>query len=362
MVYINNIKYACSSCIRGHRSSLCDHENRQLFEIKRKGRPVSQCLPISSARAKRSFRAKCLCKDYIGKVKEFSDSQKLVFKTSKKNHKIVLETTEDKGVHEGVRKNKTFTKDLYINTSELDFNGLNKFKQFHHFPVKLQMLNSADVSKCAIGAVSNETCDFSPKIYTQSFDFNPSFYFNSNFPSGIFSYYNSQYSNTHIYPPLIGKNGSDCSAVSNDTNFYQTCNKLEYENLNTISNYSMPSEIKENFQESFTPVFFDHTQSSRVQNNNSNIEISEPFMKSQTVIDDFQNFEIPETYYELDCSKVGSKCTCTSVCQCTNCYTHDNNTINNILQNIPQERALLDTYIISRRKPSYIIPEMNTRI
>ncbi|KAI9268726.1 copper fist DNA binding domain-containing protein [Sporodiniella umbellata] len=42
-MYINGLKYACSTCIKGHRSSSCSHVDRPLFEIRKKGRPASQC-------------------------------------------------------------------------------------------------------------------------------------------------------------------------------------------------------------------------------------------------------------------------------------------------------------------------------
>ncbi|KAJ7306672.1 copper fist DNA binding domain-containing protein, partial [Mycena albidolilacea] len=42
-VLISSKKYACETCIKGHRSSACKHTDRPLFEIKKKGRPVTQC-------------------------------------------------------------------------------------------------------------------------------------------------------------------------------------------------------------------------------------------------------------------------------------------------------------------------------
>lgn len=43
MVFINEVKYACERCIRGHRVSGCSHTNATLKRIKRKGRPTGQC-------------------------------------------------------------------------------------------------------------------------------------------------------------------------------------------------------------------------------------------------------------------------------------------------------------------------------
>jgi hypothetical protein len=43
MVLINEKKYACATCIKGHRVSGCTHTERPLFEVKKKGRPATQC-------------------------------------------------------------------------------------------------------------------------------------------------------------------------------------------------------------------------------------------------------------------------------------------------------------------------------
>ena len=61
MVYINSVKYACQNCIRGHRSTNCHHTERPLFEIKKKGRPVSQCPHCRQLRKIRDNHARCEC-------------------------------------------------------------------------------------------------------------------------------------------------------------------------------------------------------------------------------------------------------------------------------------------------------------
>ncbi|EMG47382.1 MAC1 Metal-binding activator 1 [Candida maltosa Xu316] len=40
MILIDDIKYACMECVRGHRSSLCKHHQRPLLQVRSKGRPV----------------------------------------------------------------------------------------------------------------------------------------------------------------------------------------------------------------------------------------------------------------------------------------------------------------------------------
>ncbi|KAI0960939.1 hypothetical protein AcV7_000176 [Taiwanofungus camphoratus] len=61
MVFVNNQKFACESCIKGHRSSSCAHTDRPLFEIKRKGRPVSQCEKCRELRKTKRMHNKCNC-------------------------------------------------------------------------------------------------------------------------------------------------------------------------------------------------------------------------------------------------------------------------------------------------------------
>jgi len=74
---ISSTKYACETCIKGHRSSTCKHTDRPLFEIKRKGRPVTQCDHCRELRKTKQVHVKCLCE-----LKE--DPTKAVTPTSKK--------------------------------------------------------------------------------------------------------------------------------------------------------------------------------------------------------------------------------------------------------------------------------------
>lgn len=61
MVFVNNQKFACESCIKGHRSSSCQHTDRPLYEIKKKGRPVSQCNKCRELRRTKRMHNKCNC-------------------------------------------------------------------------------------------------------------------------------------------------------------------------------------------------------------------------------------------------------------------------------------------------------------
>ncbi|KAJ7216311.1 hypothetical protein GGX14DRAFT_441107 [Mycena pura] len=60
-VLISSKKYACETCIKGHRSSACKHTDRPLFEIKKKGRPVTQCEHCRELRKTKQVHVKCIC-------------------------------------------------------------------------------------------------------------------------------------------------------------------------------------------------------------------------------------------------------------------------------------------------------------
>ncbi|KAG8923276.1 hypothetical protein FRC02_011240 [Tulasnella sp. 418] len=61
MVFLGDKKFACATCIKGHRSSTCTHTTRPLFEIRAKGRPVSQCEHCRELRKTKQVHVKCEC-------------------------------------------------------------------------------------------------------------------------------------------------------------------------------------------------------------------------------------------------------------------------------------------------------------
>ncbi|KAH7135505.1 hypothetical protein B0J11DRAFT_161304 [Dendryphion nanum] len=69
MPVIEGEKYACISCIKGHRVSGCLHNDRELHHINPKGRPVKQCEHCRGARKSKSHHAKCDCGDKKDKDK-----------------------------------------------------------------------------------------------------------------------------------------------------------------------------------------------------------------------------------------------------------------------------------------------------
>jgi len=58
---IKGEKYACEACVRGHRVSNCQHSDRPLQHINKKGRPVSQCSHCRTLRKSRSAHVRCDC-------------------------------------------------------------------------------------------------------------------------------------------------------------------------------------------------------------------------------------------------------------------------------------------------------------
>ncbi|VUG20068.1 DEBR0S6_07184g1_1 [Brettanomyces bruxellensis] len=61
MIIINNMKYACERCIRGHRASTCNHRDAKLIMIKPKGRPSTQCPHCKELRKLKNSHVACNC-------------------------------------------------------------------------------------------------------------------------------------------------------------------------------------------------------------------------------------------------------------------------------------------------------------
>ena len=61
MVIIDDKKYSCKACIRGHRASSCKHTDRELVPVRPKGRPVTQCPKCRDLRKTKHSHVKCQC-------------------------------------------------------------------------------------------------------------------------------------------------------------------------------------------------------------------------------------------------------------------------------------------------------------
>ncbi|KAL8993039.1 MAG: hypothetical protein Q9188_007434 [Gyalolechia gomerana] len=70
---IDGEKWACEACVRGHRVSNCQHSDRPLTHINKKGRPVSQCPHCRGLRKARASHVKCECGEKPHSKEECSD-------------------------------------------------------------------------------------------------------------------------------------------------------------------------------------------------------------------------------------------------------------------------------------------------
>ncbi|KAJ6605107.1 copper fist DNA binding domain-containing protein, partial [Mycena sp. CBHHK59/15] len=62
MILVNNQKFACEPCIKGHRAFSCAHSGRPLFQVAKKGRPrVPLCAKCRAVREAREPHSTCLC-------------------------------------------------------------------------------------------------------------------------------------------------------------------------------------------------------------------------------------------------------------------------------------------------------------
>ncbi|KAK3642397.1 hypothetical protein LTR56_010750 [Elasticomyces elasticus] len=61
VIKADGTKWACQSCLKGHRVSGCSHTDRELTLVPKKGRPVTQCQHCRAERKKRSAHVSCEC-------------------------------------------------------------------------------------------------------------------------------------------------------------------------------------------------------------------------------------------------------------------------------------------------------------
>ncbi|KAL9604691.1 MAG: hypothetical protein Q9219_000411 [cf. Caloplaca sp. 3 TL-2023] len=94
---IDGEKWACEACVRGHRVSNCQHSDRPLTHINKKGRPVSQCPHCRGLRKARASHVKCECGEKPHGKEECSDL------ASQSDHGEIasVETSLDSGATDG---------------------------------------------------------------------------------------------------------------------------------------------------------------------------------------------------------------------------------------------------------------------
>ncbi|KAG2203511.1 hypothetical protein INT46_010890 [Mucor plumbeus] len=89
---INGEKWACETCIKGHRATHCKHIDRKLISIKKKGRPATQCKRCRELRVLRQLHVKCDCEDSgLGATKKNNNNNNsniIISSVPKKKKKI----------------------------------------------------------------------------------------------------------------------------------------------------------------------------------------------------------------------------------------------------------------------------------
>ncbi|CAJ0902310.1 21788_t:CDS:2 [Entrophospora sp. SA101] len=77
-----------ATCIKGHRSTSCQHKDRVLLKIKGKGRPITQCTHCRELRKTQRVHIKCNCVERAKKVMTVDNSLTLYSSQSKSDLSI----------------------------------------------------------------------------------------------------------------------------------------------------------------------------------------------------------------------------------------------------------------------------------
>jgi len=137
-------KYACEACVRGHRVSNCQHADRALQHIAKKGRPVSQCTHCRTLRKSRSAHVKCDCGEKAHSKGSCTNAKEGDSKDTcccshggrcpcalKKEH---LEAVPESESDEGSLSTPSETRRPRAHTVQSDACGLTVFANGHHKP------------------------------------------------------------------------------------------------------------------------------------------------------------------------------------------------------------------------------------
>ncbi|KAG9228820.1 hypothetical protein BJ875DRAFT_223174 [Amylocarpus encephaloides] len=141
---IKGEKFACEACVRGHRVSNCQHGDRPLQHINKKGRPATQCTHCRSLRKSRASHVRCECggEKAHGKGACTSDGDspdtcccshgaRCTCALKKEHLDPVLESDSDEPPQPVVETNKRRPRALTVQSE----NSLTSFVNGHHRPV-----------------------------------------------------------------------------------------------------------------------------------------------------------------------------------------------------------------------------------
>ncbi|GAA5864834.1 hypothetical protein JCM1840_004920 [Sporobolomyces johnsonii] len=56
---IDGVKFSCGPCVKGHRQANCNHGDRELFEVKKRGRPITACAECREIRKTTNAHKTC---------------------------------------------------------------------------------------------------------------------------------------------------------------------------------------------------------------------------------------------------------------------------------------------------------------
>ncbi|SAL96502.1 hypothetical protein [Absidia glauca] len=79
-----------ATCIKGHRATHCKHKDRPMVEIKKKGRPATQCPRCRELRVVRQLHVKCSCYE----EQELKRARTVIDQDSKMINKLVIDISK----------------------------------------------------------------------------------------------------------------------------------------------------------------------------------------------------------------------------------------------------------------------------
>ncbi|KAF9387011.1 hypothetical protein CPB97_003069 [Podila verticillata] len=177
MVFINGQKFACAACIKGHRSTSCNHGDRPLHEIKKKGRPMTQCSHCKDLRKAKQVKVNCACgRDEGGSVSNCGCQDGLPCSCCRDRGGHVVVKPGKSPVNAGISKNYQSGTNPHRNASDLLKMSPMSFARDSSSPMSLagyDPLSSPGAgSSCGMNSVSSPL-DFSP---SGSPDYDPQLY------------------------------------------------------------------------------------------------------------------------------------------------------------------------------------------
>lgn len=109
IILFNDKRFACESCIKGHRSTKCAHLRKNLTEIKTKGRPNTQCPTCREKRQQKRGHPHHKCQCGSEPPKRFLYHLKLIFDQGLVFDFVETEQSRVKEIQSKVESKSKFT-------------------------------------------------------------------------------------------------------------------------------------------------------------------------------------------------------------------------------------------------------------